>query len=176
MQPDVPVGAATERAIVAALGDAGVMAEAIGPPNDDGRADEASRLRQAALWGALGLSAIMALIVALAARTLTGRRRDYIAVMADLGGTSAQTGVQVADEIGGAGFLAGVAGAACAGAGALALGSIVYPALSGPALWRALAPADIAPLLAAPFLAAMAASSGARLAANTFFARAARLG
>lgn len=176
MQPDIPAGAQTERAIVALLGEAGVLAEAIGPPDDGGRAAEAGRLRQAALWAALGLSAVMALIVALAARALAARRRDLVTVLADLGATSGEASLRVTDEAGGNGFLAGVLGALAAGAAAAAFASMVYPDLDGRSLLAFLRPADVAPLLAAPVIAALAAGLGARLAAQSMFARAERVG
>ncbi len=176
MKPDVPAGAQTERAIVSLLGDAGVLAEAIGPPGDVGRAQEAGRLRQAAFWGAIGLSGVMALIVGLAARALAGRRRDLVTVLTDLGATPAIACLRVADEAGGLGFLAGSLGALAAAAMAAVFASMVYPDLAGRALLSMVRPADIAPLIAAPVIAALAAALGAQLAAQALYARAARLG
>lgn len=172
LAPDAPADASAARDLVRTLSDAGVTAEAIGPP-DDPRADQAARLRQAALWGAGGLTGVMALIVALAARAFAGRRRDFVTVMADLGAERGDVSLRLSDEAGGVGFLAGLIGAGAAGAAGAALLSVVEP--NG--AWLAgLAPADVAPLIAAPLLAALAAGAGAHFAANALFARAARLG
>lgn len=176
LSPDAPASGRTQRSLVQQLADAGVLAEAIGPPDDNGRANEAMRLRQASLWAAIGISIVMALIVALAARAVATRRRDLLTVMADLGAERGEAVLGVSDEGGAIGFVAGAAGALAAAIAAIAFVHMAYPDHAPRALLRLLAPADVAPLIAAPIVAAMAAALGARLAADAHFMRAARLG
>ncbi len=161
--------------IDAMMREAGVAAETIAPPADSAGAAQAERMRRAALWAALSLSGVMALIVALAARALAGRRRERMVVMADLGATRRDACLPLADEAGAAGFLAGVLGALAAASAALAFVLALAPEPGGAAIASMLRPADYATLLAAPFVAALAAGTGARIGAETLYARAARL-
>ncbi|MGE3143407.1 MAG: hypothetical protein AB7L65_08805 [Hyphomonadaceae bacterium] len=174
LTPPAARDAAAPAGIAALLANAGIVADAVTPPPDPA-APAAERLRRAAAFGALALSGVMALIVALAARGLAARRADFITVLADIGGRRGDACLPVADEAGGAGFLAGALGALAAGAAALMLTAAVFPGMNE-AAWRALiAPADLAPLLAAPFVAAFAAGLGARWGAEALYARAAKL-
>lgn len=175
LAPRMIADAQLEHDIDTLLSDAGVSAQTIGPPQDDAQAAQAARMRRAALIGAAGLAAVMALIVALAARALAGRRGEDIQVMADLGATRAQACLPLADSAGATGFMAGALGALAAGGAGLALLFSILPEASATPIQTLLAPADIAPLIAAPFIAALAAGFGARLGAETLYARAARL-
>lgn len=176
LQPDTPAGARVEREIVGALADAGVTAEAIGPPSEDGRAADAVRLRDTAFKAALALSVVMALIVMMAARTLAARKRDLVTVLADLGAPRSMAGLKLADEAGATGFLAGAVGALAAGGAGAVFAGMAFPELRQGDLIAAIAPADIAPLVAAPFIAALAAGIGARFSSEMLYARAARFG
>lgn len=173
--PDIVANTALERDLNTLLAGAGIEAAAIAPPEDDTQAAQATRMRRAALFGALALCAVMSLIVMLAARALASRRSEDIHVLADLGATRTDACLPIADAAGGAGFAAGALGAIAAGAAGLALLLTIMPDLGGMPIERLLHPADIAPLLAAPFLTALAAGIGARFGADALYSRAVRL-
>ncbi|MET0181302.1 MAG: hypothetical protein ABW199_00290 [Caulobacterales bacterium] len=173
---DAPASARSEREIVAGLADVGVTAEAIGPPADDGRVADAARLRSTSYLGAGALSAVMALIVLMAARSLAMRRRDLVTVLADLGAPRSDAGLKLSDEAGAAAFLAGAIGAAAAGAAGFFFAGFAFPDVPQSSVLTSLTAGDIAPLIAAPFAAAFAAGLGARLASEALYARASRFG
>jgi hypothetical protein len=161
---------------VAALSTGGVTAEVIEAPNDSSGAGLATRVRNAAFWGAMAFALIMAIIVSLAARGLAARRREMVTVMCDLGATQSQAAGRVADEAAVMGLYAGLVGGVLAGVAALVLLLLVIPGVSLDALPNMILPIDFAPIVAAPLVAAIAAGAGARTAASYFHAQAARLG
>jgi hypothetical protein len=162
--------------LVAALSTGGVTAEVIEAPNDSSGAGLATRVRNAAFWGAMAFALIMAIIVSLAARGLAARRREMVTVMCDLGATQSQAAGRVADEAAVMGLYAGLVGGVLAGVAALVLLLLVIPGVSLDALPNMILPIDFAPIVAAPLVAAIAAGAGARTAASYFHAQAARLG
>lgn len=170
-----PPGADVGAELVAALAQGGVTAEVVGAPGTASGGGLSSRVSLAAGWGAAAFAAVMALIVALAARTLAARRRELVVTMADLGATRSQAAGRVADEASVIGLYAGAVGALLAGAVAAALLFFLLPGLGFSAMQQLILPVDFAPLVAAPLGAALAAGMGARAAAGLFHARAARL-
>ncbi|GAM98365.1 cell division protein FtsX [alpha proteobacterium U9-1i] len=161
--------------INATLAEGGVTAEVVRAPESAGGGGLAGFVRNAALWGALAFGGVMAVIVALAARSLAARRREYIAVLADLGATRTHAAGQVADEAAIIGLYAGAVGAVLAAAAAVIVLLILIPDATIETLPDMLMPIDLAPLVAAPLGAGLAAGFGARAAAGMFHAKAARL-
>jgi cell division transport system permease protein len=162
--------------IVAALAQGGVTAEVIEAPNAASGGGLASRVRNAAFWGAIAFAAVMAIIVWLASRGLAARRREMVTVMCDLGATRSQAAGRVADEAAVLGLYAGLVGGLLAGVAGLIVLMLAIPGLSLEALPDMILPVDLAPIVAAPLGAAIAAGAGARAAAGYFHAQAARLG
>lgn len=158
--------------LVAALAQGGVTAEIVGAP---GGASVARRVTQAATWGAAAFAAVMALIVALSARSLAARRREMVTVMADLGATRGQAAGRIGDEAALIGLYAGMVGALLATLTAAGLLFFLIPGLGFDMIQDLIRPIDIAPLIAAPVAAALAAGTGARTAAGLFYAQAARI-
>jgi hypothetical protein len=161
--------------INAALAEGGVTAEFVRAPEGASGGGLATFVRNAALWVAIAFGAVMAVIVALAARSLAARRREFIAVMADLGATRTQAAGQVADEATLIGLYAGAVGAALAAAVAVIVVLVLIPDATIETLPDMLKPIDLLPLAVAPIGAALAAGIGARAAAGMFHAKAARL-
>lgn len=161
--------------LTATLAQGGVTAEVITAPDGAMGGGVARRASLAAGWGAIGFGAVMAIIVALAARSLAARRRELIVVMADLGGTRSQTAGRIADEAAVIGLYAGLTGAMLAGFVAAAVMFFLLPGLRVEHLREIVLPVDLAPLAAAPLGAALAAGLGARMAAGLFHGQAARL-
>lgn len=159
--------------VVAALAQNGVTAEVFEASDDGGLA---TRVRSAALWGALAFALMMAVIVSLGARSLAARRRELVTVMCDLGATRSQAAGRIADEAAVLGLYAGLAGGALAAVAGLIVMWLAIPGLSLDALPRMILPVDLAPIVAAPLGAAIAAGAGARAAAGYFHGQAARLG
>ena len=171
----VPGGVDVTGEISAVLAQGGVTAEVIGAPDDSGGGGMSGRISAAAGWGAAAFAGVMALIVALAARTLAARRREEIVAMADLGATRGKAAGQIGDEGAIVGLYAGALGAVMALAVAVALLFILIPGISLGVMPELILPIDLAPLAAAPLGAALAASIGARTAASLFYDRAARI-
>lgn len=161
--------------LVAALAQGGVTADVIGAPNETSGGGVSRRVSMAAGWGAAAFAAIMAVIIALGARTLAARRRDLIMVMADLGATRSQAAGRIADEAAVIGLYAGATGAVLAAFVGAALLFFMMPGLNAGDLRLLILPVDLVPLAAAPLGAAVAAGFGARAAAGTFHGQAARL-
>lgn len=162
--------------VTAALAQGGVTAEVIPAPADVDGGTAVSRVRTAALWGAVAFALVMAIIVSLSARGLAARRRELVTIMCDLGATRGQAAGRIADEAAVLGLYAGLVGGALAGVVALVVMLLVIPGATVEALPRMILPIDLAPIVAAPLGAAIAAGAGARAAASYFHARATRLG
>jgi cell division protein FtsX len=162
--------------IVAALAAGGVTAEVIEAPNDASGGGLAPRARNAALWGALIFSAMMAVIVWLAARGLAARRREMVTVMCDLGATRSQAAGRIADEAAVSGLYAGAVGSAFAAVTAFIVLLLVVPGATLNSVPNMILLVDFLPIVATPMGAAIAAGAGARAAAGAFHAQAARLG
>lgn len=162
--------------IVAALAAGGVTAEVIEAPDDTSGGGLAPRVRNAAFWGAVIFTAMMAVIVSLAARGLAARRREMVTVMADLGATQSQTAGRIADEAAVHGLYAGAVGAAFAAVAGLIVMLLVIPGAALNTVPSMILPVDLVPIVATPLGAAIAAGAGARAAAAHFHAQAARLG
>lgn len=162
--------------IVAALAAGGVTAEVIEAPDNASGGGLAPRVRNAAFWGALLFTAMMAVIVWLAARGLAARRREMVTVMCDLGATRSQTAGRIADEAAVLGLYAGAAGAALATIAGLAVMLLVIPGATLNSVVGMILPVDLVPVVATPLGAAIAAGAGARAAAGYFHGQAARLG
>ena len=88
------------------------------------------RARNAAFWGAVLFTGMMAVIVWLAARGLAARRREMVTVMCDLGATRSQTAGRIADEAAVLGLYAGAVGAAFAAVAGLIVMLLVIPGAS----------------------------------------------
>ncbi|MGD9967795.1 MAG: hypothetical protein AB7T59_14840 [Hyphomonadaceae bacterium] len=161
--------------IVAALAGGGVTAEVIDAPDDTSGGGLAAFARNAAFWGAALFTAMMAVIVWLAARGLAARRREMVTVMCDLGATRGETAGRIADEAAVLGLYAGGVGAAFAAVGGLIVMLLVIPGASLDTVAAMILPVDLVPIVAAPLGAAIAAGAGARAAAGAFHAQAARL-
>lgn len=174
LEPEAPAPAALQDDLARELQAAGVTAQVIGPP-ENGELDQARRIRDAAVVGALALSIVMALIVALAARTIAQRRKDYLEVMADLGGSPHDAGEHVSDEAGASGFAAGLLGATAAGMAGFSFLAAATGETTLQGLRALLEPADAVALFATPFVAALAAAIGGRWAAGAIYSHAARL-
>ncbi|MGD9979634.1 MAG: hypothetical protein AB7H66_07555 [Hyphomonadaceae bacterium] len=162
--------------IVAALAGGGVTAEVIEAPDDASGGGLAARVRNAAFWGAAVFTAMMAVIVWLAARGLAARRREMVTVMCDLGATRSQTAGRIADEAAVIGLYAGAVGGAFAAVAGLIVMLLVIPGASLNTVASMILPVDLVPVVATPLGAAIAAGAGARAAAGAFHAQAARLG
>lgn len=162
--------------IVAALAQGGVTAEVVQAPASASGGGLATRVRTAALWGAVAFALIMAVIVSLAARGLAARRRELVTVMCDLGATRSQAAGRIADEAAVLGLYAGLVGGVLAGVTAFIVLMLVIPGASAETLPAMILPIDLAPIIAAPLGAAVAAGAGARAAAGYFHGKAARLG
>lgn len=162
--------------LVAALAQGGVTAEIIEAPNDTAGAGLATRVRNAAFWGAVAFALVMAIIVSLAARGLAARRREMVTVMCDLGATQGQAAGRIADEAAVMGLYAGLIGGVLAGVAGFIVLMLAMPDVSFDALPAMILPIDLTPIAAAPIGAAVAAGAGARAAAGYFHAQAARLG
>lgn len=161
--------------LVALLAQNGVTAEVIGASEESAGAGVSHRVSVAAGWGAAAFALIMALIVALGARSLAARKREIITVMADLGATRGRAAGRVGDEAALVGLYAGVLGALLAAVTVAALLLVAVPGLGLRAMHEVILPIDYAPLIAAPLGCALAAGIGARTAASNFFAQASRL-
>ncbi|HWA01033.1 MAG TPA: hypothetical protein VG841_12040 [Caulobacterales bacterium] len=161
--------------ITAALARAGVTADVVRAPETAGGGTMAARARAAALWGGAAFAIVMALIVSLAARGLATRRRELVAVLADMGATRGQAASRVANEAAAKGFLAGAVGAVFAAALGAGLILLLYPGATVASLRQLIGVWDVAPLALTPFAAAAAAAMGARAGAESFYAQAARL-
>ena len=159
----------------AAMAQTGVTGEVIRPPANAGGGDLASTARLASYWTAALFAVVMALIIALAARSLAARRQDVVTVLTDLGATQGQASGRVADEAGALGLRAGLLGALIAALGGVALVLMFVPGATLESLPQLILPIDLAPLVAAPLLAALAAGMGARAGAESVHAQAARL-
>jgi cell division transport system permease protein len=162
--------------IVAALAQGGVTAEVIEAPDNASGGGLATRVRAAALWGAIAFGALMALIVSLSARGLAARRRELVTVMTDLGATRGQAAGKIADEAAMLGLQAGLVGGVLAGLAALVALVVVMPHPSMAGLRALILPLDLVPIVAAPIVAALAAGAGAHAAAAYFHSKAARVG
>lgn len=162
--------------LVAALAQGGVTAEVIEAPDDSAGAGLATRVRNAAFWGAVAFALVMAIIVSLAARGLAARRREMVTVMCDLGATQGETAGRIADEAAVMGLYAGLIGGVLAGFAGFVVLILAIPGVSLDALIGMILPVDLTPIAAAPLGAAIAAGAGARAAASYFHAQAARLG
>lgn len=162
--------------LVAALAQGGVTAEVIEAPDEAAGAGLATRVRNAAFWGAITFALVMAIIISLAARGLAARRRELVTVMCDLGATQGQAAGRIADEAAVMGLYAGLVGGVLAGVAALIVLLLAIPDANLNALPAMILPVDLAPIAAAPLGAAIAAGAGARTAASYFHAQAARLG
>jgi hypothetical protein len=162
--------------IVAAMAAAGVTAELSQAPDTDTGGGLAPRVRNAAFWGALTFTAMMAVIVWLAARGLAARRREMVTVMCDLGATRGQTAGRIADEAAVLGLYSGAVGAAFAAVAGLIVLLLVIPGATLNTISGMILPIDLVPVVATPLGAAIAAGAGARAAAGAFHAQAARLG
>ncbi|MDX2276514.1 MAG: hypothetical protein NW206_13775 [Hyphomonadaceae bacterium] len=161
--------------LVAVLAQNGVTGEVIGASEETAGAGVAHRISVAAGWGAAAFALIMALIVALGARSLAARKRELVTVLTDLGATRGRAAGQVGDEAAIIGLYAGLLGAALAAAASAALLLLAIPGLGLGAMHEVILPIDYAPLIAAPLGCALAAGIGARTAASNFFAQASRL-
>jgi cell division protein FtsX len=161
--------------LVALMAQGGVTGEVIGASEETAGAGVSHRASVAAGWGAAAFALIMALIVALGARTLAARKRELITVMTDLGATRGRATGQVGDEAALIGLYAGALGAVLAAIAATALMLFAIPGLGLGAMSELILPIDYAPLIAAPLGCALAAGFGARTAASNFFAQASRL-
>ncbi|MGQ0531287.1 MAG: hypothetical protein ACT4OF_01175 [Caulobacteraceae bacterium] len=162
--------------IVAALAAGGVTAEVIEAPDDASGGGLAPRVRNAAFWGAVIFTAMMAVIVSLAARGLAARRREMVTVMCDLGATRSQTAGRIADEAAVLGLYAGAVGAAFAAVAGLIVMLLAIPGAALNTVPGMILPVDLVPIVATPLGAAIAAGAGARAAAGHFHRQAARLG
>ncbi len=162
--------------LVAALAQGGVTAEVIEAPDDSSGAGLATRVRNAAFWGAIAFALVMGIIVSLAARGLAARRREMVTVMCDLGATQGETAGRIADEAAVMGLYAGLIGGVLAGVAGFAVLMLAIPGVSLDARIGMILPVDLTPIAAAPLGAAIAAGAGARAAASYFHAQAARLG
>jgi cell division transport system permease protein len=162
--------------IVAAMAAGGVTAEVIQAPNNASGGGLAPRARNAAFWGALIFTAMMAVIVWLAARGLAARRREMVPVMCDLGATRGQTAGRIADEAAVLGLYSGAVGGAFAAVAGLIVLLLVIPGATLNSVVGMILPVDLVPIVATPLGAAIAAGAGARAAAGAFHAQAARLG
>jgi len=162
--------------VMAALAQGGVTAEVIEAPDGVAGGGAVTRVRTAALWGAVAFALVMAIIVSLAARGLAARRRELVTVMCDLGATRGQAAGRIADEAAVLGLYAGLVGGLLAGVVGLVVMLLVIPGASAETLANMILPIDLAPIIAAPLGAAVAAGAGARGAAAYFHAKAARLG
>jgi cell division protein FtsX len=162
--------------IVAALAGGGVTAEVIEAPDDASGGGLAPRVRNAAFWGAVLFTGMMAVIVSLAARGLAARRREMVTVMCDLGATRSQTAGRIADEAAVLGLYAGATGAAFAAVAGLIVMLLVIPGATLNTIASMILPVDLVPIVATPLGAAIAAGAGARAAAGYFHGQAARLG
>jgi cell division protein FtsX len=162
--------------IVAAMAAGGVTAEVIQAPDDASGGGLAPRVRNAAFWGAVIFTAMMAVIVWLAARGLAARRREMVTVMCDLGATRGQTAGRIADEAAVLGLYSGAVGAAFAAVAGLIVMLLVIPGATLNSVVGMILPVDLVPVVATPLGAAIAAGAGARAAAGAFHAQAARLG
>jgi hypothetical protein len=156
------------------LGAAGISGEILRPhPNQTQQALKAAPLL--VHGGAIGFALVLCAIAGLAARGLASRRADLIQVLADLGATRGQAGKRIGDEAGAIGFGAGLLAAFLAAAGAFAAMLLMIPGADLSNLARHISLLDVAPLALAPFLCAFVAGSGARAAADSLYAEAARL-
>ncbi|PZO51956.1 MAG: hypothetical protein DCF16_10550 [Alphaproteobacteria bacterium] len=162
--------------LVAALAQGGVTAEVLEAPDDSSGAGLATRVRNAAFWGAIAFALVMGIIVSLAARGLAARRREMVTVMCDLGATQGETAGRIADEAAVMGLYAGLIGGVLAGVAGFAVLMLAIPGVNLDALIGMILPVDLTPIAAAPLGAAIAAGAGARAAASYFHAQAARLG
>ncbi|MBL8536103.1 MAG: hypothetical protein JNM59_01725 [Hyphomonadaceae bacterium] len=162
--------------LVAALAQSGVTAEVLQAPDNAAGGGLSDRLKRLAAWGAAAFALVMALIVSLAARSLAARRREMVTVLCDLGATQGQVAGQVGQEAALLGFYAGLVGAALAGAVAISILLLAIPNARIETLPSMILPLDFVPLAAAPFASALAATLGARGAASSIHAKAARLG
>ncbi len=162
--------------IVAALSGGGVTAEVIEAPDNASGGGLAPRVRNAAFWGAVLFTGMMAAIVSLAARGLAARRREMVTVMCDLGATRSQTAGRIADEAAVLGLYAGATGAAFAAVSGLIVMLLVIPGASLNSVVSMILPVDLVPIIATPLGAVIAAGAGARAAAGYFHGQAARLG
>jgi cell division protein FtsX len=160
----------------AAMAQGGVTAQVIQAPSGSNGGGLATRVRLAALWGALAFGAMMAVIVWLAARGLAARKRELVTVMADLGATRSQAAGRIADEAAVLGLYAGAVGGGLAAITGLIVLMLSVPHLGFGDLRQMILPIDLVPIIAAPLGAAIAAGAGARAAAGYFHAQAARLG
>ncbi|MGE0045056.1 MAG: hypothetical protein AB7T08_04785, partial [Hyphomonadaceae bacterium] len=117
----------------------------------------------------------MAAIILLAARAMAQQRADLITALAYMGATSSGAARNVGDEAASTGLWAGILGAGAAGMAAFA--AIYWMNRSADPLeiitgahWM-----DWTPIAITPVVCALLASAGARGAAATIHARAARL-
>ncbi|MGE3143220.1 MAG: hypothetical protein AB7L65_07845 [Hyphomonadaceae bacterium] len=171
---DAPPNAA--EALEARLLRQGIRAEVVAPGAGSNEATESAQVLRLAAWGGAGfLALMMAMIIALSARALAHRRGDLITAMADLGATPARAAREVGDEAAGLGFRAGFIGALAAAAAAAVIIYLTDPAADIEDIARMARPLDLAPLALTPLAAALLASFGARAAAASLHARAARL-
>lgn len=162
--------------IVAALAAGGVTAEVIAAPDEASGGGLAPRVRNAAFWGSLAFTSMMAVIAWLAARGLAARRREMVTVMCDLGATRSQTAGRIADEAAVTGLYAGLAGGALAVIAGVIVMMLAIPGATLNSLMTMILPIDFIPVVAAPLGTAIAAGAGARAAAGHFHGQAARLG
>jgi cell division protein FtsX len=160
----------------AVLAQGGVTAQVIEAPAGSNGGGMATRVRVAALWGALAFGAMMAVIIWLAARGLAARKRELVTVMADLGATRSQAAGRIADEAAVLGLYAGAVGGGLAAIVGLVVLMLSVPHLGFGDLQHVILPVDLTPIIAAPLGAAIAAGAGARAAAGYFHGQAARLG
>lgn len=162
--------------VVAALAAGGVTAEVIAAPDEASGGGLAPRVRNAAFWGSLAFTSMMAVIAWLAARGLAARRREMVTVMCDLGATRSQTAGRIADEAAVTGLYAGLAGGALAVIAGVIVMMLAIPGATLNSLMTMILPIDFIPVVAAPLGTAIAAGAGARAAAGHFHGQAARLG
>jgi hypothetical protein len=99
-----------------------------------------------------------------------------VTVMCDLGATRSQAAGRIADEAAVHGLYAGAVGGALAAVAGLIVLMLVIPGASLNTVAGMILPIDLVPVVATPLGAAIAAGAGARAAAGTFHAQAARLG
>lgn len=162
--------------LTARLAQAGVTAEVLRAPVSTGGSEALLGLApKLAAYGAISFAVVLSLITGLAARGIASRRANLIQIMADLGATRQKTSNRIGDEAGAVGFGAGLLAAVLVSAGAIGLILTGVPGATWATLPHILGPLDILPVALAPFLSAFVAGSGARAAADSLYAEAARL-
>lgn len=164
------------RRLEALLQQRGLASQVIAPNANATQAEQSARtMRLAAAGGAGFFALMMAAIILLAARAMAQKRIDLITAMADIGATSAGASRDVGDEAASMGLWAGILGAGAAAMAAFAAIYLMQPSADALEIVTGAHWMDWAPIAATPIASALLASAGARGAAASLHARAARL-